>query len=554
MDLSQLSDDDLLALKGGDLSRVSDAGLMALKGGTAAPMSAASRFGMGMADPIQGGAQLLTKVLPEGVVKAGNAANNWLADKTGMVARLPEGGVDQQTREREAAYKASRGPDAGFDWARLGGNVASPVNLALGAGAGMAGAASLPMRMGVGGAVGASAGALAPVTQGDDFAAEKAKQAAMGGVFGAATPAAIAGVSRVISPKASVDPALALLKSEGVRPTVGQSLGGWANRAEEKMMSLPIMGDAIGASRRRAVEDFNRAAINRATAPIGVKVTKIGQEGIKEAGDALSQGYDDVLAGLKSIKFDGQWRQEMGQLKTMAKALPSNVRGTFQSKVKTLIDDRVSQAGGMTAQTMKQLDSELGEVARRYGRSAVASEQELGDAFLQAQALLREQVGRNSPQAAAAIKKLNEGWANLVRVERAGAAGVNADGVFTPAQLNNAIKAADSSVRKRAVSRGTALMQDLGNAGGNLSNRVPNSGTFDRMAMAAAGLGAYWINPAIPAGLIAGAGAYTPPAQALLRGLATARPQAAQPIAGLLNRASPMLAPAGGLLGMEMFD
>src|SRR5512139_2637724 len=76
-------------------------------------MSAVERFGMGMADPIQGGAQLLTKLLPDSVVQAGNAANNWLADKTGLVARLPEGGVDQQTREREAAYNAARGPDAG---------------------------------------------------------------------------------------------------------------------------------------------------------------------------------------------------------------------------------------------------------------------------------------------------------------------------------------------------------------------------------------------------------------------------------------------------------
>jgi hypothetical protein len=299
---------------------------------------------------------------------------------------------------------------------------------------------------------------------------------------------------------------------------------------------------------------MNKAAINRATAHIGVKIDKIGQEGIKQAGDALSDAYDDVLTGLKSIKFDGQWQRDMGQLKSMAKALPSNVRGTFQSKIKSLIDDRVSQAGGMTAQTMKQLDSELGTAARRYGQSAVASEQELGDAFLQAQALLREQVGRNSPQAAQAIKKINEGWANLVRVEYAGAAGINADGVFTPAQLNNAIKRASSSVRKRDTARGTALMQDLGGAAGDLGNKVPNSGTVDRLMLGGMGLGAYMVNPAIPAGLVSGAAMYSPPAQALLRGLVSSRPAMAQPVASLLNKSSPMLAPAGGLLGIDVFD
>ncbi|MBK7025374.1 MAG: hypothetical protein IPH41_18495 [Sulfuritalea sp.] len=68
-----------------------------------------------------------------------------------------------------------------------------------------------------------------------------------------------------------------------------------------------------------------------------------------------------------------------------------------------------------------------------------------------------------------------------------------------------------------------------------------------------AGLG-YSVNPAIPAGMLLGAGAYTPPAQALLRGLVSSRPSLAQPVAGLLNRSSPMLSPAGGLLGIEMLD
>lgn len=516
-----------------------------------APMSAGDRLAMGMADPIHGGAQILTKMLPDSVVQAGNRLNNWLADKTGMVARLPDGGVDQVVREREVDYE-QRKPE-GVDWMRLTGNVVSPANIAAGAAAMPARTATLGTKMAFGGATGAAASALAPVGDGD-FASQKAKQVATGAAFGGLTPAAVHGVSRAISPKASIDAGLRTLMDEGVRPTVGQSLGGWANRVEEKLQSVPIMGDAITAARGRAVNQLNNAAINRATAPIGVKVEKIGQEGIKEAADALSSAYDDVLTGLQSVRFDGQWRQDFGQLKNMARALPDGVRGTFRSKVKSLIEDRISRAGGMTAQTMKQADSELGDLARRYGRSAVASEQELGDAFLQAQALLRDQVARNSPQAADRLRALNEGWANLVRVEKAGASAVNSDGVFTAAQLNNAIKTTDSSTRKRAVSHGSALMQDLGNAGSRLVGRVPNSGTVDRMLLGGAGIGAGWVEPTIPIALTAGAAAYTPPAQALLRALTTARPQAAQPIAGLLNKAAPMLGPAGGLLGLNVLE
>jgi len=516
------------------------------------PMSRTERFGMGLADSVQGGAQLLTKMLPQSVVSAGDRVNNWLADNAGLVARLPEGGVDQQTREREAAYNA-RKPE-GMDWMRLLGNVASPTNLALGAAAVPAKAASLGVKMAAGAGTGAAGAALAPVTEGDSFAQSKAQQIALGGAFGGATPAAVSGLSRLVSPKASTDAGLQLLKESGVRPTVGQSLGGWINRAEEKLQSLPLMGDGIAAARGRAVDQLNSAAINRATAPIGVKVDKIGQEGIKQAGNALSDAYDDVLAGLKVVKFDQQWQQDFGQLKTMARALPGSVKNTFSTKMKSLVEDRISKAGGMTAQTMKDLDSELGQLARRYSRSAIASEQDLGDAFLQAQSLLRTQVGRNSPQAAERLKAINEGWANLVRVEAAGKAAINNEGVFSPAQLNMGIRQADKSTRGRAVSRGDALMQDLGNAGAALGNKVPNSGTVDRAMLGGAGLGAYFIDPLIPAGLLAGAGAYTGLGQFLLRGAATARPAAAKPVASLLNTSAPMLGSTGGLLGLNVLE
>ena len=91
-------------------------------GWDAPPMSRMDRFSQGLKDPINGGAQLLTNLLPKGVVDAGNTANNWLADKTGLVGRLPAGGVDQQVREQETKYQARRG-DSGLDGYRLAGNV-----------------------------------------------------------------------------------------------------------------------------------------------------------------------------------------------------------------------------------------------------------------------------------------------------------------------------------------------------------------------------------------------------------------------------------------------
>jgi hypothetical protein len=514
-----------------------------------APMGAVERFGMGLADPIHGGAQLLTKILPSGVVNAGNRLNNWLADTTGMVARVPEGGVDQMVRERETAYKEQK-PE-GFDFARLGGNILSPVSIAAGGAGSLAGGAGLATRMAAGGATGAVMGASAPVTDGD-FTDQKLKQIGLSGVAGGLTPALVAGASRLVSPKASISPDVQLLKTEGVRPSIGQTLGGVANRVEEKMQSIPIVGDAISAARGRAVNDLNKAAINRSVEPIGKKVEKIGTEGIKEAGDLLSQAYDDVLASVNMVKFDGKWKSDLTQLKFMASALPPNVKGTFKQAIKGRVESRISKAGSMTAETMKQVDSEIGSLARRYQGSSIASEQELGDALLQAQTLLRDQVSRVSPDAAQRIADINKGWANLVRIEGAANRAVNNDGVFSPGQLGMAVRAADKSTRKRAVARGTALMSDLAGAGNMLGSRVPNSGSTDRLLLGAGAIGAGAISPTIPLALGAGAAMYTPQVQSVLRYLATARPESAQAVAGLLNQASPVLGPAGGLLGMEI--
>ena len=103
MDLTKLSDDDLVALQSGDLSKLSDEGLMQLSGETPPPksslrmpLSRTEKVLKGARDPIDAGAQVLTHILPESVVNAGNKLNNFIADKTGLVGRLPEGGVEQQ--------------------------------------------------------------------------------------------------------------------------------------------------------------------------------------------------------------------------------------------------------------------------------------------------------------------------------------------------------------------------------------------------------------------------------------------------------------------------
>jgi hypothetical protein len=179
----------------------------------------------------------------------------------------------------------------------------------------------------------------------------------------------------------------------------------------------------------------------------------------------------------------------------------------------------------------------------------------LGDALTALQQAITGAGRRANPQADAMFTAADRAYANLVRVEGASKAAMNAEGVFTPGQLNMAVRQADRSVRDRATARGTALMQDLGNAGQQvLGNKVPNSGTADRLMLGAGGLGAYFVDPLIPMGLLGGAAMYTQPMQGLLRGAVASRPQGAQAVANSLRQASPALVPLGAQVGLGLLN
>lgn len=168
----------------------------------------------GMRDPLDGSAQLLTHLLPDSVVQAGNQLNNWLADKTGLVAKLPENGIDGLIRKQEADYQAQRtaAGETGYDVWRIAGNLAATIIPGAGA-TRLAQSANLG-RVAQAAASGGLVSALNPVVDGDSFALEKAKQAGIGAIAGAGVQKAIGGISRLISPNAARNPDVQTLVNE----------------------------------------------------------------------------------------------------------------------------------------------------------------------------------------------------------------------------------------------------------------------------------------------------------------------------------------------------
>lgn len=521
----------------------------------AAPLSRMEKLGRGLMDPISGGAQLLTNLLPEGVVRAGNQANNWLADKTGLVARLPEGGVDQQVREQEADYAARRaaGGESGIDGYRLLGNVLSPANAAIALRA--PAAASLAARVGVGAAGGAASASLAPVGEGE-FWSEKGQQAATGAALGGLLPAAGAGLARVVSPNASRNANLQLLRREGVTPTIGQALGGRLGAAEEKLQSLPIVGDAISSARGRANGQFQEAAVNRALKPIGQKLPDglSGRDAIVHTENVLRQSYDDVLTRIGAIPRDQQFATKVADLQKLVNkdVLSKDAKRTFQmvlNDVESAFDN-----GILTSEGFKRVESQLGADARKLGGSQNIYEGRLAPAVRQLQEELRGLLQRQAGGAADDLKAVNTGWANFKRVQNAAAKLGAEDGEFSPAQFQNAVRALDKSKDKGAFARGSALGQDLGDAGRSvLTGKVADSGTAGRALLGVGALGSsYLLNPAVAAGLLGGAGAYLSPAQRALVAAVASRPQAAQGAANTLRKTAPVLIPGAAQLGLQV--
>lgn len=106
----------------------------------------------------------------------------------GMNAVGAGGAINQKIKEINARTEALRGPNAGFDWSRMAGNVLNPA--AIGA------VAKVPQAVGYlgkviqGGKLGALFGATAPVTDGgENFWSEKALQTGTGTLVGSLIPA-----------------------------------------------------------------------------------------------------------------------------------------------------------------------------------------------------------------------------------------------------------------------------------------------------------------------------------------------------------------------------
>jgi hypothetical protein len=524
--------------------------------GAAAPQAAAGQpgtlasLGAGLGHGVQQTALGAQQLIGRGLTSLGSdTVGPWLARDAEQ--GLARGNADY------APYSAAHPIVAGAG--NIGGMAAATAPLALVApeigGMGLLGKAA------TGAALGAASGAVSPVENvqqtpdgGNDFWSQKLGQvgtnAAIGGVATPVTAALGSAISGV------VDPVRQRLAQAGVTMTPGQIAGGGWQALENKASSLPLIGDMIKGAQQRGVQTFNKATYDQVLAPLGQKYSgPIGQEGVGAVRQTIGDAYDNALSNMTFRATDPAFQSDITNLAGMAQNLPPAQQKTFTNILQTQVFGKLGPQGLMDGPTLKGAQSELSRIARGYSGDPSFDNRQLGAAVGEIKSAIDNSLPRyNAPAAVGDLSKANAAYANFVRLR--GAAGsqgaMNNGGIFTPAQLQSAVRSADKSAGKGASATGNALMQDFSqDAMGVLGKGYPDSGTAGRLGTAGA-LGALFSHPGMllnPMAYAAAAPAlaYTPLGQRAAQGLLMSRPAGAQAVGNAVTNWFAPLTP--GLLG-----
>lgn len=354
------------------------------------------------------------------------------------------------------------------------------------------------------------------------------------------------------------------LANRNIPMTPGQMLGegGIGGRfmrgLEDKLQSVPWLGDAITARRMEGVGAFNREAFADALRPIGGNVDSVGQEGIAQAHGLVSDAYRDALGGA-SLRADLPFVHDAAGAVRAGRQVPE-----FGADIDYLVKANLGPTFGpgrtltgegfqSSLQDIATTAADFRQAANVRGRNAANSLGDLRQAYLS----LAE---RQAPGAGEALQAANSANRHVSILDDATLTALNSQagaGMFTPAQLG---RAAVGNARKfggrRQAAEGNLPFNALQRAGqAVLPSTVPNSGTTDRalatwvlpaaLGGAAAGSEALDLPMPVAAGLATLGGLYTRKGNDAIQKLLTSRSSATREIGEALLRYVRM----GGVLG-----
>jgi len=430
---------------------------------------APSGFVQGLGDPLYAVSQLIAKgleQLPEGA-KIGDRP----------IAASARAFSERVVPERESSYQRARAAsgETGLDYGRMGGNIASslvPGSL-ITKGAGLVAPASRGIQAAISGGVGSAL--MTPVESATDFWQNKAQQTGLGALTGYGLDKTL---GAVVSP--ALSDAARRMKDMGVTLTPGQMFGGLTETVENAVAKLPIIGSTARAAQDRSVNEFNTGVINSALSKIDESLPK-GVSGF-DAVEYLYKKADEAFDNVKPKVELGNTLNLYTGLRDIANNFKTSNEGHvkfIKDFIKDNIQDKLSK-GAISGEDFKKLDSDLGKKLVNYAGKGGA-DADLADAIGSVQRLIRSELRPIDPTDTAAKKALdaaNSVWADKSRIQRAASYLSADDGVFTPSQLNQAVKAestgnsqfATGNARMQGMSRDA--LNTIGRAGAATPNQI----------------------------------------------------------------------------------
>lgn len=391
-----------------------------------------------------------------------------------------------------------------------------------------------------------------------DFGKKKLEQEGLGAAGGRIGDTVMRRVGPMIAP--TLDRARQALTDLGVRLTPGQLIGGYADRIEQAVSSMPFIGALMRTGRQHSVDDFNRAAINEVLAPIGGRLPGgvtggvVGRPAIAYAQDRLSNAYETLLPNL-TLSGRTALADSMRTIAGRAAQLGPTYAADFQTQINRVVGNAFGPQRHMDGATFKEMESGLTQLINDYRASQDPLQKHLSREFEAVRDTMRTELVNQNPRYADRLQDINRAYARLSRVEDASMKtvtpqGASGPGVFMPSSLLRGVaENARRTGRRKGFASGDADMQEFAETGqAVLPRSLPDSGTPERMA--AEGLllgGGAYLSPHTLLGLGVGSTIYTEPVMRAFQNFMNRPGPTRQAASRLVSNAGSYVAPALGV-------
>ena len=270
-------------------------------------------------------------------------------------------------------------------------------------------------------------------------------------------------------------PEVQRLREKGVQPTVGQTLGGTANRLEEAAQNIPFLG--VRAARERAQGEWRKSFFDDALAPLGKKVDDAEpQQMMIQAEKAVDDAYDaarDLMPD--GLVVNNGLRESLGSIKTKASQGGYGLNGDELkdfNRVWKNMKPLFANKGKISQKELQKIDQALSKQASKSTAS-----KEMKEAVGDLRAAFSDYVGKSNPAYKEAYDKAQQSFMGLARLRDAAAK--DAEGAFTPGQAVSATRRQDKSASKGTTGEGY-LQREAQDARRVLGDKVNDSGTTER--------------------------------------------------------------------------